>query len=120
VERFRDCQLAKSEPRDSVAIKVSIEMKQLTFKELEMVCGGAKKAPVPQPPKATGSNAEQIGGVSAADVINFGAATTAVGAAVLGGVAVVAGAPALAAGAAAYGVVSAGLWLYGAAKVFNQ
>lgn len=54
---------------------------------------------------------EVDGGVTASQVLNYGAAVTAVGGAVLVGVATVFSAPALMAGGVAYGIVSGGMWL---------
>lgn len=58
---------------------------------------------------------EQVSGaVTPGQVLNYGAAVTAAGAAVLTGVAAVGGAPLVTGALVAYGLASAGMWLAGA------
>lgn len=54
----------------------------------------------------------QVGGaVNRSDILNYGAAITAVGAAALGGLALVSASPAIGVAAAVYGVASGAMWL---------
>ncbi|MQA18827.1 hypothetical protein [Rugamonas rivuli] len=60
----------------------------------------------------SGFEIEQVGGaVNRSDILNYGAAITAVGAAALGGLALVSASPAIGVAAAVYGVASGAMWL---------
>ena len=54
---------------------------------------------------------EVSGAVTSGQVLNYGAAVTAVGGAILGGVGLAAASPVLIGAGVAYGIVSGGMWL---------